>query len=634
MKRSKSQAVYKFLPGVWVSEKDDSSRPVTAQIKNWNYSKMEGIYHSFIEGEIKRQVRLFADKGGDVSSFITEENIPAFTIVEPACIENVPDVLGELSPLVFYCSNCHKTFSERNAKEVKDSTWICPECKKKSIKQLQMVYACECGHAEPIKIPYRHGKEMLYKPNKNPYKMYFKDGLNEVAAEFSIPCPKCNSRLVPDNSESSRNYKPFTLSIINLMDKQSGDFFERGIDAQKTVIAKWFKQITETEFRHLLQNVELAFSDGMKNDALRKEAEDTARNLIAMGIVKEDDFENTVQSILNTKSNVISVEKFAIACDEIFAIQKARDQEEYKRWINYYSFKLMQYDTVKHAKKIITLEDSIARQLEMEFIDDRREVVDMQKKLGIKNMQVSCDMEIITCTYGFTRKTVNPMNRTNKNRLLKLNAYDKAKDGATNLVYGAKLETEGILFEIDQVKIIEWLRMNNFISDIDMPDLDDEVSVKKWYAEKVNGNKIGIFGDVSEDAGDITSAVYKMLHTMSHAFIKTIGELSGLSSNSLTEILFVETASIFIYAQSSQGVPLGALSGMVECNYAKFLNQTYSDNRNCIFDPICSTRQDTACSACVIIPEVSCGYFNSGLGRKYLYNIITENNNMKGFWDN
>lgn len=634
MRRSKSQAVYKFLPGVWVSEKDDSNRPITALIKNWNYSKMEGIYHSFIENEIKRQIRLFADKGGDVSSFVLDDNIDAFTIVEPACIENVPDILGELSPLVFYCSICHRTLSKRSTSDVKDSTWICPECKKKSIKQLQMVYTCECGHAEPIKIPYRQGKEMLYKPNISPYKMFYMDQKTEMAAEFAIPCPRCNSRLVPDNAEASRNYKPFTLSIINLVDKESGDFFERGIDAQKTVIARWFNQITESEFEELLKNVDLAFSDGMKNAALRKEAEETARNLISMGIVKEADFETTVQGILNSKTNTISVEKYAAACDEIFALMKADDPDEYRRWINYYSFKLMQFDTIKYAKKIITLQDSIERQLEMEFIEDEAEVLDIQNKLGIKNMQVSCDMEIITCTYGFTRKTVNPMNRTNKNVLLKLNAFDKSKDGTTNLVYGAKLETEGILFEIDQAKIIEWLYLNKIITEDKMPDLADEISVKKWYAEKVNGNKIGIFGDVSEDAGEITAAVYKMLHTMSHAFIKTIGELSGLSSNSLTEVLFVETASIFIYAQSSQGVPLGALSGMVESNYAKFLNQTYADNRNCIFDPICSDRQDTACSACIVIPEVSCGYFNSGLGRKYLYDIETEENDLKGFWDN
>lgn len=628
MRRSKSQAVYKFLPGVWVSERDDNNRPVTAKITNWNYSKMEGLYHSFIEGEIKRQIRLFADKGGDVSSFNLDDSVEAFTIVEPQCIKNVPDIFGELSPLVFYCSICHRTFAKRSPKEVKSETWICDKCNKSSIKQLQMIYSCECGHAEPIKIPYRKDKKMLYKPNISPYKMFYLDKSTEMAAEFVIPCPRCNSRLIPDNAESSRNYKPFTLSIINLVDKETGEFFERGIDAQKAVIARWFKQISEADYRELIENADLAFSEGMKNAAQKKEAEETAKSLIAMGVVKEEDFESTVQGILASKTTVISIEKSVSAFDDIFPEKKTPD------WINYYSFKLMQFDTVKYAKKVITLADSIASQLQMEFIDNEQEVLEIQEKLGIKNMQVSCDMEIVTCTYGYTRKTVNPANRTNKNVLLKLNAYDKAKDGSTNLVFGAKLETEGILFEIDQVKIIEWLRLNSIIADYEMPDLEDEVSVKKWYAEKVHGNKIGIFGDVAEDAGEITSYVYKLLHSMSHAFIKTLGELSGLSSNSMTEILFVETASIFIYAQSSQGVPLGALSGLAESNYANFLRQAYANNRNCVFDPICATRQDTACSACVVIPEVSCGYFNSGLGRKYLYNFETETNNMKGFWDN
>lgn len=42
MKRSKTQAVYRFLPEMWISEKGDSERAVSARIKNWNYIKMDG----------------------------------------------------------------------------------------------------------------------------------------------------------------------------------------------------------------------------------------------------------------------------------------------------------------------------------------------------------------------------------------------------------------------------------------------------------------------------------------------------------------------------------------------------------------------------------------------------------------
>ena len=630
MRRSKSQAVYKFLPGVWVSEHDDKGRAVTAFIKNWNYSKMENIYHSFIESEIKRLIRLFGDKGGDISSYSIDDGAVSFSIVEPACIENVPDIFGELSPLVFYCSHCGKTFHKNNARDVDDGTWFCSTCKKMSIKQLQMVYTCECGFAGPIRIPYRKNSEMLYRPNRKQFKMFYKQGQNEIVADLGYTCPRCQSKIDPDNAVAARNYKPFTLSIINLIDRDAGGFFEKGIDAQKAIIARWFGKMSDDEYEELLSNIDLAFSEGMKIDSQRKEAENQVNGLIASGFVKKEDFEAVVNEILKKKTSGITIEKYSSECDQIFAVKKSKDEEGYKRWINYYSFKLMQYNTVKYAKHVVTLDDSIKRQIEMEFIDDGSEITQGQSKLGIKNMQVSCDLEIITCTYGYTRRASDPMNTSNSNVRLKLNAYDKAKDGNTNLVYGAKLETEGILFEIDQRKIIEWLLKNKIIKEEAMPDTDDEMAVKKWYAEYVKADAIGMFGEIDDDA--ITKHVYGLLHTMSHAFIKTIGELSGLASNSLTEILFLETASIFIYAQNSQGLPLGALSGMVESNYGNFLRRTYEDNKNCIFDPICSDRQDTSCSACVVLPEITCGYFNSNLGRKYLYTIETENNKLKGFW--
>ena len=127
--------------------------------------------------------------------------------------------------------------------------------------------------------------------------------------------------------------------------------------------------------------------------------------------------------------------------------------------------------------------------------------------------------------------------------------------------------------------------------------------------------------------------MFSLLHSISHAFIKTAGELSGLSSNSLMEIILVETASIFIYAQSGQGLTLGALAGMIETNYVGFLKKAFADTRNCVFDPICTDRDDTACSACLIIPEVSCNYFNSQLGRKFLYSIDGVESPKIGFWE-
>lgn len=268
----------------------------------------------------------------------------------------------------------------------------------------------------------------------------------------------------------------------------------------------------------------------------------------------------------------------------------------------------------------------------MEFINSPEEIYKLNSKYGINNMQVSCDIQILNCTYGYSRKGIDPRNCTNRQCRLKLNAYDKNKEGNANLVYGSKLDTEGILFEIDRNKIIEWLFKNKIIREEQLPDLEDDISVKSWFSEYVHSEVISMFGKIDDDE-IITKNVFALLHSISHAFMRTAGELSGLSSNSLNEIILVETASIFIYAQSSQGIPLGALSGMAETNYAYFLKKAYDDNKNCVFDPICTERDDTVCSACLIVPEISCNHFNAELGRKYLYTIDGVDLPSIGFWE-
>lgn len=635
MKRSKTQAVYRFLPEMWISEKDDSERAVSAKIKNWNYIKMSDIYEDFIEGEIKRQIKLFGDRGGDISAFDLSPDTHSFSIVETACNEGIPDIIGEISPLVFYCSSCGAVSDLRNPDAVDKYTWKCknPDCGKWAVKQLQMIYACECGYAQPIKIPHVQGvKNFKFRPNETQYKMFYRSGNSEKTAEFVQICPNCNSRLVPDNANSGRNYKPFTLKVINLVDQRNGQFYKKGIDAQKTIVCRWFDKLSTADYEEILNNIELAFSDAFKSDAQRRNVKQQVRALIDAGMLPPEMFESAVNNMLQNAPNTKSVERYVAMCDDLFSRKKTENPVGYAEWLSHFSFKLMQYDTLKYAKRIITLEEAIQRQLDMEFIDSPEEVTALNKKMGIANMQVSCDIQIINCTYGYSRRVADPKNSTNKNCRLKLNAYDRTRDGTANLVYGAKLDTEGILFEISQRKIVEWLYENNIISEEQLPDLDDDISVKKWFAQYVHSDVISMFGEI-DDSEKITKNVFALLHSMSHAFMNSAGELSGLSGNSLTEIILVETASIFIYAQTSQGIPLGALSGMAESNYAYFLKKAFDEAKNCVFDPICTERDDTACSACLIIPEISCNHFNAELGRKYLYSIDGVDNPTVGFWE-
>ena len=289
---------------MWISEKGDSERAISARIKNWNYIKMSDIYEDFIEEEIKRQIKLFGDRGGDISAFDITPGMHTFSVVETACNEGIPDIIGEMSPLVFYCSACGTVFDVRNPSNVDKYTWKCKECGKWAVKQLQMIYACECGHAQPIKIPYVPGvKDFKYRPNETQYKMFYKNGRAEKPAEFVLPCPTCNARLVPDNANSGRNYKPFTLRVINLVDERCGRFYKKGLEAQKTIVSRWFGQVSSEDYDEILNNIDLAFSDAFRSDSQRAAIEQQVRSLVDAGLLPAEMFESAVNNMLQNTSN-------------------------------------------------------------------------------------------------------------------------------------------------------------------------------------------------------------------------------------------------------------------------------------------------------------------------------------------
>ena len=126
MRRGKSQVIYKFLPDMWVAYSEENY-PLSARITYWYTQKMHGIYDKFIENEIKRQIKFFGSKGGDISSYnLTRDN--TLSIVELSMNGKYPDITAEISPLVFYCSSCDSVFKLNSPSQVNSSTWKCRNC--------------------------------------------------------------------------------------------------------------------------------------------------------------------------------------------------------------------------------------------------------------------------------------------------------------------------------------------------------------------------------------------------------------------------------------------------------------------------------------------------------------------------
>ena len=293
------------------------------------------------------------------------------------------------------------------------------------------------------------------------------------------------------------------------------------------------------------------------------------------------------------------------------------------------TYDLMEYDTLRYPKGITTISNAIEKNIEVGAITDENDILVLLDKMHIKNMQISEQVQIVNYAYGYTRLYNSPIVRgEQKTNSLRIRGFD-------NKVFTTVLETEGLLVEIDMLYVYNWLKFNDIIDGDE--EIDDIDKAKKWFIENIKLDAISQFSTINTKDNKITKAVYSLLHTISHMMIRSAGKHSGLSSDSLSELIFANTCSFFIYPTSSEGVTLGSISGMFESELELFLEDSYKDNEICTFDPICLNNQNGACLACTYLSDVNCKNFNQELSRAYLYGGTIKDgvppiNINKGFW--
>jgi hypothetical protein len=203
-------------------------------------------------------------------------------------------------------------------------------------------------------------------------------------------------------------------------------------------------------------------------------------------------------------------------------------------------------------------------------------------------------------------------------------------------VYAARLETEGVLFEVDRSKIIDWLLTNEFIMVDDAPKDREEYTLKMWFLDNVHSELITSFTpiDDTDKWGKITKTVYTLIHSISHALINEAAELCGLDKSSLSEYILPNIPAVFVYCSNSQGFSMGALYSAFQTQLERWLKHARDNSKKCIFDPVC-INHDKACAGCLFLNEISCQHFNKDLNRSFLcgHYDSAEQKNTKGYWE-
>jgi hypothetical protein len=161
-------------------------------------------------------------------------------------------------------------------------------------------------------------------------------------------------------------------------------------------------------------------------------------------------------------------------------------------------------------------------------------------------------------------------------------------------VYSNPYLTEGILIELDQEKVCNW--------------------IEEIFQMKINLSPSSFLSNLKEQDREYCE-VKKLLHTLSHLFLKKSEIYTGIDVQSCGEMLFPKTASFLIYPTSTTNI--GGFSSLFESDIERLIEGTDFDIKNCIYDPICLDNEG-ACFSCLYLPEHVCCNFNQELDRDIL----------------
>ncbi len=607
MRRSESQSLYSALPGAYINYSSSSSdgfafkqfdRKVI-KIDHWEIKRIDesDIFYPKIVSQIKPDLKEFLSSEKDnidldtpLRNFFNEKQERKVCFCE-ANIDSKNQIYGHLNPKMFYCPKCGKIKNLKKDSDIKEMVCNCTG-EKKYMNQYNRVWVCSCGASYPLEVD-----ETKYR-----YFAYLQDGfLNRNNKKEFLPskiCPSCGSVCRLINSTDPKCFYPRTITSVKLTENSEA------------------KLCVSQQGRDLILDRQL-------------------------GVISSTEFKDKANKILNN-NNANALQGNSALDAFLYPFKSAVEIPKEKYNVSEeVVYKILEYNTIKEKIEYHNqLQYAIEQAIASDEIVSEEEITNLLKKLGITNISSVGGIEIINTAYGYTRRFQSIDEVTNEKDKFKLCAFPTFNEMGIPSFYNVRTLTEGILIDIDKSRLYNYIKEKYsrtkqfYFKDIAGSDLE------LWFMDSnnIDLSLIKKFEEIDSTTGTVasfyTKDIYSLLHTISHMMINTISKFCGIDKSSLSEMIFINTASIFIYSQSNQGAVLGALTDMYAKDLYKVLKNVYEDNKLCIFDPLCMTTSNGSCCACSFLDEVACEHFNKDLSRKYLfgYGKPGEKDYVKNFW--
>lgn len=217
----------------------------------------------------------------------------------------------------------------------------------------------------------------------------------------------------------------------------------------------------------------------------------------------------------------------------------------------------------------------------------------------LSNVELLTNFPVATLAFGFTRGGSDPTDTT-------LRAF-RERGGLR--AYGMLTKTEAILFQLNPVTVLHWLREQGF----DLPETSDAREARLSILRAIE-----IPRPTEEHPHPAGAAALTLLHSYGHRLIRVLAVTAGVERDGLAEYLLPHHLSMIVYASARGQFVLGALQAMFETSLNRLLDDFVHGEARCPLDPGCRTGGG-ACMACLHLGEPSCRWFNRFLDRAALF---------------
>ena len=619
MKRGKNQSLYKYLPETWIdfSVRGKERKQYIAKVLRWNSEKLDGINAKRLIRTVNESVHSFENQASapgpikptvGFGAELTKDNCDVLT---PKASEEERGIVAQISPLTFYSKLCNKVYQFSSEEEYQKRRYCTnPECRHAELAQFRQIYFCKCGYATDRHNPRcpEHGYQYV--------KWYGNFDFICTKCKRPIPmqvkCPVCGDMLRPKVALDPAQFFVFSLSLIDLIDEKLENFISETEYGPYITFAYWLGLISKEELEEIIKNGIVSDPDAYQKvyDQMYKVMFAAFNNETAAATAAKTAADQQCGNRFNDLVNDLKAKIFTGESD-----------------LSSIAERILEYDLVTRLDDVSDLASAVNVARLLNTNANPEQYAQIAERFGIKSARVCDRIPFVSCSYGYTRV------ESEWKEGVQLHALKEEKNGRKN-IYATKLNTEGVLFEFDRKKIIQWLLANEITNADEAPNLDSEEEIKIWFLNNIKPSLIHPFSTIDEAASKETYYVYRLIHSLSHLLIRAAADTGGLGKDSLSEYIFPGVPAVLIYCQNSQGFNLGSLFNTFEAYFDKWMNKAYTSAQKCIFDPICIERQK-ACMGCLFVNEVSCQHFNKDLDRALVVGHVDRETQRRtiGFWE-